>query len=68
MCWFQNSPLPTDKQSHEKFEASFRQNFFWKQLTKKEELTRKLAGQYGSVPTAQKLEELKTRIDTLSAD
>lgn len=30
ICWFENSPLPTDFDQYEKFEESFRQNFFWK--------------------------------------
>lgn len=42
ICWFENSTLPDDVEKYEQFESNFRQNYFWKQLDQKEELTRKL--------------------------
>jgi hypothetical protein len=42
ICWFENSVLPSDAETYEKFEKNFRQNFFWKQLEQKEELAKKL--------------------------
>jgi hypothetical protein len=42
MCWFENSPLPKTHIQFDQWESNFRQNFFWKMLQQKEELTKKL--------------------------
>jgi hypothetical protein len=42
ICWFENSVMPSDSETYEKFEKNFRQNFFWKQLEQKEDLAKKL--------------------------
>lgn len=30
MCWSENSILPSDAATYERFEKNFRQNYFWK--------------------------------------
>ena len=32
MCWFENAPLPDTHAEYDRWEANFRQNYFWKQL------------------------------------
>ncbi len=53
ICWFENSAMPSDLEQYDRFQDSFRQNFFWKQLEKKEELSKILQdnNSYGKVPT-----------------
>lgn len=69
-CWFENSVLPADSDTYDKFETNFRQNFFWKQLEQKEELSKKLqqANTYGQIPTEEQLKELKNKIDKMVND
>lgn len=40
ICWTQNSLLPDDPKVYAKFEANFRQNFFWKIIQQKESITK----------------------------
>jgi hypothetical protein len=70
MCWFENSTLPNDIKTYDKFESSFRQNFFWKQMEQKEELTKKLnmMSTFGSIPTHKELKEMRLKIDDLVND
>ena len=53
ICGFENSATPTDLEQYDSFQDRFRQNFFWKQLEKKEELSKILQNNnsYGKVPT-----------------
>ena len=70
MCWFENSPLPDTHEEYSRWEANFRQNYFWKQLQYKEELTKKLnfINQFGRLPTKEQLNEMRKRIDDLAND
>lgn len=70
ICWFENSAMPTDSETYEKFEKNFRQNFFWKQLEQKEELAKKLqmANTFGQIPTQDQLKEMKLKIDRMVND
>jgi hypothetical protein len=68
ICWYENNTLPDNVEDYERFEQNFRQNFFWKQLEQKEELTRKLntTGTFGQIPSKEKLQGLKDKIDSLA--
>lgn len=70
ICWFENSTLPDSAQVYEKFESNFRQNYFWKQLEQKEELTKKLqlSGNFGQIPSHEQIKEMKLKIDALAND
>lgn len=70
ICWYENSPMPDSSEKYEKFEGNFRQNFFWKQMEQKEELTRKLnmMSTFGSIPTHKELKKMRQKIDELVND
>jgi len=70
ICWFENSPMPDSNELFDKYEVNFRQNFFWKQMEQKEELTKKLnmMNTFGSIPTHKELEAMKKKIDDIVND
>lgn len=38
ICWTENTVLPDDPKEYEKYDANFRQQFFWKIIQQKEQI------------------------------
>ena len=70
ICWNENQVLPDSAETYAKFEANFRNMFFWKIIEHKENMVTQLAarGDASGIPSKKQLQELQQRIDTLQAD
>lgn len=62
--------MPDSIEVYNRFESNFRQNYFWKQMEYKDELTRKLnfTNTFGSIPSTKELKEMSERISKLVND
>ena len=65
ICWNENQLLPDSAATYAKFEANFRDLFFWKIIEHKENLVAGLSarGDASGIPTKKQLAELKGKID-----